>query len=404
MKTSTRTHKKKKMSRSKLLRRGSILVLSAAMLVAIFAFTSFTVDVGLITVTKAQLESAADAGSLAASLELSQGLGPAPEKTTAEVELLGRQAAVDVAALHRSGDLSSAHVDSNRDVRFGQVYWDTNANDWVKSWGVPPYNMVEVSLLRHEAGGSEDGPLPLFFGPVIGHDTANVSASTISAIIPGSGFRVEPGSGRTVGVLPITLDVPTWDRLVADNLAGSSLEFSDDYTVDPATNAVSSGGDGVFEVNFYPNGSVTLPPGNRGTVDFGSAGNSTADIKRQILDGLNETDLSFFGGELSPSVADPLSVNGDTGLSAGIKAQLEAIKGQPRAIPLFIDIPTGNGNNAYYTIVKFVGIRIMEVSLTGNPKELIIQPAPYVDSGVTYHGETTTVNDAFIFTKPRSIR
>lgn len=403
MKTSTRP-RRRNASRSKLLRRGSILVLSAAMLVAIFAFTSFTVDVGLITVTKAQLETAADAGSLAACLELSQGLGPAPEKTAGEIDLLARQAAVDVAALHRSGNLTSAHVDANRDVRFGQVYWDTNTNSWVKVWGVAPYNMVKVTLLRHEAGGSEDGPLPLFFGPIIGHDTANVSASTTSAIIPGSGFRVEPGSGRTVAVLPITLDVDTWDHLVADNLAGSSTEFTDDYTVNPATNVVSDGADGIFEVNFYPNGNVTLPPGNRGTVDFGSSGNSTTDIKRQILDGLNENDLSYFGGELSASFAQPLSINGDTGLSAGIKAELEAIIGQSRAIPLFIDIPIGDGNNANYTIVKFVGIRIMDVSLEGNPKELIIQPAPFVDSGVTYDGETTTVDDAFIFTKPRNIR
>ena len=403
MKTSS-TPRRKNALQSKLLRRGSILVLSAAMLVAIFAFTSFTVDVGLITVTKAQLETAADAGSLAASLELSQGLGPAPEKTAAEVDLLARQAAVDVAALHRSGDLPSAHVDTNRDVRFGQVYWDTSTNTWVKAWGVAPYNMVEVTLLRHEAGGSNDGPLPLFFGPIIGHDTANVSARTISAIIPGSGFRLEVGSGRNVGVMPITLDAPTWDRLVADNLAGFSTEFSDDYTVDPATNEVSNGADGVFEVNFYPHGSTTLPPGNRGTVDFGSSGNSTADIKRQILYGLNESDLSYFGGEISLSFANPLSINGDTGLSAGIKAELEAVKGQSRAIPLFVNIPTGNGDNAYYTIVKFVGIRIMHVKLTGNPKELILQPAPYVDSGVIYDSETTTVDDAFIFTKPRSIR
>ena len=403
MKTSIKPRGRNELQ-SKLLRRGSILVLSVSMLVAIFAFTAFTVDVGLITVTKAQLETAADAGSLAASLEFSQGLGPAPEKTTAEVDLLARQAAVDVAALHRSGDLPSAHVDAARDVRFGQVYWDTNSNTWVKSWGIAPYNMVEVSLLRHEAGGSNDGPLPLFFGPIIGHDTANVSASTISAIVPGSGFRLEVGSGRTVGVLPIPLAVDTWNRLVADNLAGSSIEFSDDYTVNPATNVVYNGPDGVFELNFYPHGNVTLPPGNRGTIDFGAGGNSTDDIKRQILYGLNATDLSYFGGRLSPTYANPLSINGDTGISAGIKAQLETIKGQPRAIPLFTDVPTGNGNNAFYTIVQFVGIRIIHVQLSGNPKEIIIQPAPYADSGVIYDSETTTVNSAFIFTTPRCIR
>lgn len=389
---------------TKLLRRGSILVLTVAMLVAVFAFTSFTVDVGLITVTKAQLETAADAGSLAAALELSQGMGPAAVLNADEVAAAGRQAAVDTAALHRSGDLSSAYVDATRDVRFGQVYWDADTGAWIKTWGISPYNMVEVSVLRQEGGEGGDGPLPLFFGPVIGHDTADVSASNIAAIVPGSGFRVEPGSGRTAGVLPITLDVETWDRLVEDNLAGTSDEFSDDYTVNPDTYEVSAGSDGVFEVNFYPNGSVELPPGNRGTVDFGPSGNSTADIKRQILYGLNENDLSFFGGEIHASFASPLSINGDTGVSAGMKAQLDAIKGEPRAIPLFIDVPTGNGNNAQYTIVKFVGIRIMRVKLTGNPKEVIIQPTPYVDSAVTYDTETTTVDEAFIFTKPRSIR
>ncbi|MFN0199653.1 MAG: pilus assembly protein TadG-related protein [Planctomycetaceae bacterium] len=395
---------RRKVSRWSTPRKGSILVLSAAMLVAMFAFTSFTVDVGVIMVTEAELETAADAGSLAAALELPQGLGPAPEKTTSEVEQLAKQAAVDVAALHASGDLESTYVSASRDVRLGQVYWDSDAGAWVKSWGVAPYNMVEVSALRHEAGGSLDGPLPLFFGPIIGHDTANLSATTITAIVPGSGFRLASGTGRTIGVLPFALDVDTWNRLVADNLAGHSTEFTDLYTYNPATGAVSSGADGVFEENFYPHGNVALPPGNRGTVDFGSSGNSTNDIKRQILYGLNESDLSYFGGQLSPSYANPLTINGDTGISAGFKAQLDAIKGQPRAIPLFIDTPIGNGNNANYQVVQFVGIRIMYVKLTGNPKQVVIQPAPYVDSSVIYDGATTTVEDAFIFTKPRSIR
>ncbi|MDA0832569.1 MAG: pilus assembly protein TadG-related protein [Planctomycetota bacterium] len=390
--------------RSPRFRRGSVLVLAASMLVAIFAFTSFTVDVGFIMVTKSELQTAADAGSLAAAIELSQGLGPAPQKTSAEVDLLSRAAAVSVAARNPSGDLSSAYVDSNRDVRLGQVNWDENTNSWVKNWGVAPYNMVEVSVLREEGAGTNSGPLPLFFAPIIGHETANVSASTTSAIVPGWGFRIAGGSGQTIGALPITLDVATWNRLVADNKAHHSTEFSDNYSYDPVTGAVTSGPDGIFEENFYPHGNVSLPPGNRGTVDLGAPGNSTADIKRQILYGLNENDLSYFGGELCASFESPLTINGDTGLSAGIKAELEAIKGQPRAIPLFSGVPTGNGNNAMYTVPQFVGVRIMHVKLTGNPKQVIIQPAPFVDSSVVYDGRTTTVEEAFIFSKPRSIR
>ncbi|MEX0729098.1 MAG: pilus assembly protein TadG-related protein [Planctomycetaceae bacterium] len=403
MKTSY-LHNRLRALRSPRFRRGSILVVAASMLVAIFAFTSFTVDVGFIMVTKSELQTAADAGSLAAAIELSQGLGPAPEKTSTEVEALAKQAAVAIAARNRSGDLPSAFVDPSRDVRLGQVNWDENTNTWVKNWGVAPYNMVEVSVLREEGAGSGSGPLPLFFAPIIGHETANVSASTITAIVPGWGFRIAGGSGQTVGVLPITLDVPTWNRLVADNAAGFSTEFADDYTYHPSTGAVTNGPDGIFEENFYPHGNVSLPPGNRGTVDLGAAGNSTADIKRQILYGLNETDLSYFGGELCATNENPLIINGDTGLSAGIKAELEAIKGQPRAIPLFTGVPSGNGNNAMYTVPQFVGVRIMNVKLTGNPKRVIIQPAPFVDTSVVYDGKTTTVEDAFIFSKPRSIR
>jgi len=58
---------------------------------------------------------------------------------------------------------------------------------------------------------------------------------------------------------------------------------------------------------------------------------------------------------------------------------LAAIKGQTRIIPIFLEV-NGNGNNADYTIVKWAGIRIMDVKLTGpmNQKRVIVQPAPVV--------------------------
>ncbi|MFT5527355.1 MAG: hypothetical protein ACI9HK_005337, partial [Pirellulaceae bacterium] len=44
----------------------------------------------------------------------------------------------------------------------------------------------------------------------------------------------------------------------------------------------------------------------------------------------------------------------------------------------------GPGNNADYTVVQLVGIRIMAVKLTGpmNKKHVLIQPAPVVIRGV----------------------
>jgi hypothetical protein len=56
--------------------------------------------------------------------------------------------------------------------------------------------------------------------------------------------------------------------------------------------------------------------------------------------------------------------------------------GDPRIIPIFRTVE-GPGNNATYTIVKFCGVRIMDVKLTGNmnQKRVIIQPCPIVTKG-----------------------
>lgn len=375
-------------------RRGNIVALAAAMLVMIFAFVAFVVDVGYITLVKAQLQATADASALAGAQQLAASLSLGPTMTVDEAEAASRAAAVDVAANNQTCDREAVFAHTSRDVRFGRYEWEEATGTWLKVWDVPPYNMVEVSLKRNQQVGASDGPLSLFFAPLIGHTHADTTATSTAALIPGSGFRIRPGSGITAGVLPITLDDPTWTDLVENNIGSDNYTYNDDGTI-------SNGPDGILEVDLYPYGKQKLPPGNRGTVDFGSNGNSTADIKRQILYGLSEDDLSYFGGQLS-FANGPLSINGDTGISAGIKAQLEQIKGQPRAIPIFTDV-SGNGNNAYYTIIKFVGIRIMNVKLTGNPKRVVIQPAPFVDSSVISHEDGGTISEDAIYTPGRLI-
>jgi hypothetical protein len=306
---------------------------------------------------------------------------------------VAQDAATDVSAENRAGGLDSVYLNGARDVRLGQLNWDTASGAWTKTWGVAPYNLVEVTAHRDQGSSTNgDGSLPMYFASVLGSQTANVKTSSLAAMLPGVGFRISPGSGNPE-VLPITLDVGTWNAM----LAGGG---SDDWHFDEDSSAITAGSDGVREVNLYPSGSSLMPPGNRGTVDFGPSGNSTNDIKRQILYGLNESDLSYFGGELRFDSV-PLILNGDTGLSAGIKAELEAIKGKPRAIPLFSSV-SGPGNNAMYTIVKFVGIRILDVKLTGGTKYVTIQPAPFVASTVI-PGNVVITQDA-IFAPPALVK
>ncbi|MEX2286781.1 MAG: pilus assembly protein TadG-related protein [Planctomycetaceae bacterium] len=374
-------------------RRGSILVLAAVLMIVILAFTAFTVDIGYIAVTKAQLQNASDAAAMSAAAELPYGWGPGATYNESETASASRTAAQDVAALNPAGGLDSVYVNGQRDLRLGQAVWDSATNTWTKTWGVSPYNLVEVVARRDQGSSANgDGSLNLFFAPVIGHDTATLTTTSICAMPPAVGFRT-PGNGQTVGVLPIALDVETWDAMIA----GSG---PDTYSYNESTGAVVSGSDGIREVNLYPNGTTALPPGNRGTVDFGPSNNSTSDLSRQICNGLNASDLSYFGGELRFDQV-PLVLNGDTGLSAGIKDDLTSIKGIPRAIPLFSQV-SGPGNNAMYTIVRFVGIRILDVKLTGGSKYVMVQPAPLVDSN-TIPGTGSITSDT-IFGPPALIQ
>jgi hypothetical protein len=143
---------------------------------------------------------------------------------------------------------------------------------------------------------------------------------------------------------------------------------------------VTSGSDGVKECNLYPQG--TGSPGNRGTVDIGSSNNSTADIARQIVYGISPSDLAYMGGELKFDTSGKLYLNGDTGISAGVKDELASIIGKPRIIPIFQSV-TGPGNNASYTIVAFAGVRITNVKLTGSmsSKNVMIQPCKLIVTG-----------------------
>lgn len=393
-------HRRKLPYRAPQNRKGSIIALSTMMLVMILAFTSFTVDFGWITLTLAQMQNASDAAAFAGASELGPGTGLAPASTADEILTASTSAARDVADANPSGDLESTYIDIMQDVRLGQLQWIEGEQRWAEVWGAQPYTLVEVEVHRDRGtaldvnGQAMDGPLPLFFAPVIGHKNAGLQVSSAAAIMPGIGFRITGNSSSHADVLPIALDVETWDALLQGN-------GDDDFGYNAQLNKVENSPDGILEVSLYPSGSSSLPPGNRGTVDIGSPNNSTADLKRQIRDGINADDLSWFGGELRFDEA--LELNGDTGLSAGIESVLKEIVGEVRAIPLFSSV-SGPGNNATYVIDRFVGVRIMNVRIKGNPskRHVVVQPAPF-SSPTVVKGQTEIQVDS-IFTTPVLIR
>ena len=244
-----------------------------------------------------------------------------------------------------------------------------------------PFMAVQVSLLKSQ---ERNGEVPFFFGRIFG-DSGQTMQTAATAVMAHSisGFSLQPNSSATLPILPFALDEDTWDKL--EDGCGQ-----DKYAYDEATGRVVAGSDGVPEGNLYPQG--TGSPGNRGTVDIGGSNNSTADIARQITQGISSEDLVELGKPLELCSDGSMTLNGDTGISAGVKDEFASIIGQTRILPVFRSV-SGNGNNATYTIVKWIGVRVLDVKLTGSlsSKKVMIQAAPIVCPYVTV-GESVSMS------------
>jgi len=382
-------------------RSGTIVVLAAIGIVTAIGFCAFVVDIGMLTVTKAQMQSAADSAAHAAAMEIARAFGPGAELSSEMAEVVARDRAVEMVSLFRTGDVVSTVADPSRDVRLGRRTWDESAGAWVDEWGVTPYNMVEVTVYRTEARTTG---LPATFAQIFSHESFDLKAVSVAALHPGAGFYLPPDSDETtINILPIAVDLGSWNALLAQHYDDVDGGYGDNYAWTQQT-GVYSHGDGIPEINIYPDLNSDKAPGNRGTVDLGSAKNSTNDLKRQIVYGLNSSDLSFFpNNRIEFNSSGALYLNGDTGISAGIENSLESIIGQVRAIPIFIEV-TGQGNNAVYTIVQFVGVRILDVRLSGGPsrRHLTVQPAVYSSEYVIR--DSIDINVDSILSQPLIIR
>jgi Flp pilus assembly protein TadG len=354
-------------------RRGAITVLSAILAIVFIAMVAFSVDIGYVLSAKEELQRSADSSALAACWEYGQRLAKG-STVPASVEY-ARATAAQYASLNHVTNQpvaldSNASNSADGDVVFGYIADFKNSESAFLTNSANGYNAVKVRLRKN---ASINGKVPYFFARVFGLTGQTLEEeATAGFILDVKGFKV-PSDNGNLGILPYALDLQTWNGLI-DNSG------TDSYRWNTQTKHVEPGSDGLVEVNLFPQG--TGSPGNRGTIDIGGSNNSTADIARQILHGISPSDMAHHGGKLEFDADGKLPLNGDTGISAGVKDELASIMGQPRIIPIFAAV-SGNGNNANYTIVKWQGIRIVNVNLTGSmsQKNVMIQVAPIMTKG-----------------------
>jgi hypothetical protein len=361
--------------------------MAAILSIVMVGMVAFCVDIGYVLSAKEELQRSADASALAACWEYGQKLADGnPSSSAAQ---LARTTAVQYASFNDvTGNAMS--VDPNvsnsadGDVVFGYIADFSNSASAFQTDNPSLYNAARVRLHK---SASSNGEVPYYFARVFGMEGQELQAEATAGIVRDvNGFQA-PANGGNLQILPFALDQTTWNNLVTGN-------STDKWSWNAETEHAEAGADGLVEVNLYPQG--TGSPGNRGTVDIGGANNSTADIARQIVDGISPADLEHHGGKLEFDASGKLYLNGDTGISAGVKDELASIIGDPRIIPVFESV-CGNGNNANYTIVKWQGIRIMAVQLTGamSKKHVTIQVCPVMTTGVIPSPATGTSSYVF---------
>ncbi len=357
-------------------RRGAMAVFAMLLLSLFIVVAAMGIELGMFMADKAEMQRAADAAALAACWEYTAHL--AREVNEPDARTMGRQLASTIINDNwvRSDslivDLNNDNADDG-DIVFGNFngFGDPYAEITPTDAGVA--NAVKVTFQKTQ---SRNGEVLFTLGRLLGLESSPLTVeSTASISRKIRGFTSPPDSSRRVNLLPFAVKREMWDSLIAGN-------GDDNSQVDPDTGVVTPGSDGVLEINIYPH--TTGVSGNSGTVDIGSSGNSTNDIKRQISEGVSASDLAYHGGKLELGANGELVLNGDTGISAGMKAELEGIIGDPRVIMVYSQV-AGNGNNANFTIIRFVGVRVLYVNFQGSKnssKKLIIQPSPVLSEYV----------------------
>jgi len=341
-------------------RKGAIAVTAAILMIPLLGMVAFAIDYGYLLTKRANLQRAADSAALAAVRDLV----PADDGSQ---DASAVRAAVKQYAASNINDVTGFTV-LDSDIEIGR-YDPTTVYGNFTILNTGTFDTVRVTLRRDANANS---PVPLFFARIFGMVDSDVRATGTAVLQKGS--ILEPG----VGVLPFSIPKADWDATNPGDIW-------------------SIYGDGSMEDD--SGGTI---PGNWGTSDIGDANNSTSDISDQILNGLRQKDLDALHADgriptsthIDSSIASYL--NGDPGLSSGMKAAVQAIHGQTRLIPVY-DTVTAHGANLEFHVVGWAVCRVIDSNWNGAKKTYVKVKKSFAYDGVLRPqadlGDTTKVID-----------
>lgn len=351
-------------------RRGAVMVFTVVMIFVLIGFASLTLDVGALYGVRADLQNAADASALSGASVLA-----GDDMLKVRVTKNGSISAVTSMIFDRAHDVGLRHTS------FGASGTVLEQSDVVTGWidlvsstsaidtGKPASQFNAVYVLARRSHTSANGPVKFFFASIFGKKEGEVSASAVAAYDDRvSGY--DPGAGGA-DLWPFTIRLTEYDKQVA---AGS-----DKYDYDSNTGNVSSGKDGVPEVDIYP---ANLGPGNFGALRI-KGGSQITHIEdgippEDIEEEIGTEQLNFYDDH---GKAVTYSISGDPGLKASLENSIKTRIGDVVAVPVH-DVVSGGGANTKYRVVGLRFARVMRVSLQSGSKGLWVQPVSYAGPGV----------------------
>ena len=313
-------------------RKGVVLLLLCFLLVPLLTLLAFAVDYGFLLQVRTDLQRSADQAALAAVRDL------LPDENGNQDRDKVRKTLRDYA----QSNLTDGFSIRDADIEIGRYNRSTVYKSLeLLATGKP--DTVRVTVRRDSMANSS---VALYFARIFDRDQADVAVS--SAAVLQSARYLGPGTS----VFPITIKENTWNK----------IGFGE---------TVSVFGDGRVEDDFGK-----AIPGNWGSVDIGAASNSTADLRDQIENGLRQSDLNQLHdqGAIPDSAhidsQSPLTVNGDTGFSGGMKHAVSAVHGTIKLLPIYRS-SSGGGGNMTFNIVGWGAVEIVDSKFSGNKNSYI---------------------------------
>lgn len=356
--------------------------LVALLIIPFMGMLAFSVDIGYVLVVKSDLQNAADAAALAGAQKL-QDLYVQynlPNQTNKLQILLTATTndgtsscptytAEKFAKYNKAGGVYLNVPDS--DVEIG--FTDAGGN-YSALLGTNFPNTITVTTRRQGSSGSTtNGGVGLFFAPVFGLRTKDLSATARATIYAGDVSSFKVISGIDSHVLPVALDYNAW---VTFYQTGQSPDGN-----------IYSGPNGAPQLQVYP--SPGSAPGNFGLIDVGPPQNNAPAFRQWIDDGETPNDIQYLldNNLLPVSLSASKQWKAGPGLKSTLLSDFQDQQGKANLIPLFKPVSTspyqaagGSGSNTYYTIVGFVGVQITTATSSGSNMNISIQPTAAIDA------------------------